>query len=529
MQKLNFVPGIDLSGTSDELPQVQNLVSGEWQLPKKMRTILHPVTGEDMYLVPDTELNEMDEYSRNLKEAPKSGLHNPLKNPERYLMLGKVTERAAAYLSTEDGLQYFTGLTQLAMPKSYKQCKGEVVVTRDFLLNFTSDRVRFLGKGSNSPGSHTGQQPNSFRWPYGASVIIFPFNFPIEIPVLQLMGALYMGNKVLIKGDSKVSIVLYEFLRLLHACGLPQEDVDFINCRGGVMGEFLRINAEHIKLCQFTGSSDTAELVSKTLNGKVRLEDAGFDWKILGPDVPKNPKMKEYIEWQCDQDAYAASGQKCSAQSILFVHDNWINGSDLMTNLKALAERRKLEDLTVGPVLSWNTESLLAHIDALLRIPGSDLMFGGKELSDHAIPLEYGAIEPTAVFIPFKEIKNHFKLVTTEVFAPFQVVTQYGDSDVSEMLEILEGMDNHLTAAVVSNDPIFQQRILEATVNGTTYCGWRARTTGAPQNHFFGPANDPRAAGIGTEEAILMTWSCHREIVYDQGDVNAGWTLPDPS
>lgn len=34
--------------------------------------------------------------------------------------------------------------------------------------------------------------------------IITPFNFPLEIPVLQLMGALYMGNKPLLKVDSKV-------------------------------------------------------------------------------------------------------------------------------------------------------------------------------------------------------------------------------------------------------------------------------------------------------------------------------------
>jgi hypothetical protein len=37
--------------------------------------------------------------------------------------------------------------------------------------------------------------------------------------------------------------------------------------------------------------------------------------------------------------------------------------------------------------------------------------------------------------------------------------------------------------------------VLAATINGTTYCGIRARTTGAPQNHWFGPAGDPRAAG----------------------------------
>ena len=50
------------------------------------------------------------------------------------------------------------------------------------------------------------------------------------------------------------------------------------------------------------------------------LEDAGFDWKILGPDVTEF----DYVAWQCDQDAYAATGQKCSAQSILFQHSNWV-------------------------------------------------------------------------------------------------------------------------------------------------------------------------------------------------------------
>ena len=45
--------------------------------------------------------------------------------------------------------------------------------------------------------------------------------------------------------------------------------------------------------------------------------------------------------------------------------------------------------------------------------------------------------------------------------------------------------------------------------------GPRARTTGAPQNHWFGPAGDPRGAGIGTPEAIRLVWSCHRELISD--------------
>jgi 1-pyrroline-5-carboxylate dehydrogenase len=79
---------------------------------------------------------------------------------------------------------------------------------------------------------------------------------------------------------------------------------------------------------------------------------------------------------------------------------------------------------------------------------------------------------------------------------------------------------------VVSADPVFQQRILGATVNGTSYCGMRARTTAAPQNHWFGPCGDPRAAGIGTPEAIVATWSGHREIIMDQGELEPTWSVP---
>ncbi len=35
-------------------------------------------------------------------------------------------------------------------------------------------------------------------------VLITPFNFPLEIPALQLMGALYMGNKPLLHVDQRV-------------------------------------------------------------------------------------------------------------------------------------------------------------------------------------------------------------------------------------------------------------------------------------------------------------------------------------
>jgi len=338
------------------------------------------------------------------------------------------------------------------------------------------------------------------------------------------MGALYMGNKPVVKSAATTSLVLELFVRLLLEAGAPVTDIDVIHGSGLVMNTL--ITKGPIRLTQFTGSAGVAEKLSRETAGKVRIEDAGFDWKILGPDVSN----QDYVAWQSDQDAYASTGQKCSAQSLLFMHKNW-EKTDFLEKIKKLAARRKLEDLTVGPVLSHTTEDMLGHTTKLLKITGSKLLFGGKPLLNHTIPSIYGAIEPTAVFVPLLELlkKENFDLCCTEIFGPFQVVTSYADNEVEHVLEACERMSHHLTAAVVSNDIGFTQKILGRTVNGTTYTGIRARTTGAPQNHWFGPAGDPRGAGIGTPEAIRYVWSCHREIIVDYGPVPEKWEIPKSS
>jgi 1-pyrroline-5-carboxylate dehydrogenase len=178
-------------------------------------------------------------------------------------------------------------------------------------------------------------------------------------------------------------------------------------------------------------------------------------------------------------------------------------------------------------VLSWNNQQIKSHVDAVLAVPDAELLFGGSELTDHDIPDCFGAYEPTAIRVPLSELcGGHFELLTTELFGPFQIVASYGDADIESLLSLFERMSNHLTAAVVSEDVRFQNRVLAATVNGTTYCGLRARTTGAPQNHWFGPSGDPRGAGIGTREAIVTTWSAHREIIFDEGALPEGWSTP---
>ena len=217
-------------------------------------------------------------------------------------MLGEVSAAAARELEKPEVKAFFTALLQRVVGKHHKQCFGEVSVVQKFLTNFGADNVRQLARGFSIPGDHTGQESRGFRFPFGGVSIITPFNFPLEIPAIQTMSALFMGNRPVVKADSKVQPVIEQFLRMLIHVGLPASDLDLLYSNGPVMNKVL-VDAD-TRMCLFTGSQGVAERLVIDLKGKIKLEDAGFDWKILGPDVPpENSKNYDFAVWQADQDA----------------------------------------------------------------------------------------------------------------------------------------------------------------------------------------------------------------------------------
>ncbi|KAG5460127.1 MAG: hypothetical protein BJ554DRAFT_7864, partial [Olpidium bornovanus] len=428
----------------------------------------------------------------------------------------------------------------------------------------------------NVPGNHLGQRSQGLRWPYGPAVLITTFNFPLEIPVLQLMGALYMGNKVTFKADQRTAIVMHQFLLMMQLTEVPElgfqapmADIDFICCEGPVMGKFVEISKPRV--IQFTGSSKVAEHLSALTRGKVKIEDAGFDWKILGPDVSE----VDYVAWQCDQDAYAHTGQvgskagkrhrrrKCQGETDLSVEKSEMLCAERPLYARKLGQGEVCRQAgkTGGqavrpnafPGRPHNRAGPYRHDGALSRPrPGSSENPGGKSALRRQGARETFYSQGLRCSLTNRGLRAAARNPEAGEFWPLH----------HRDIRAFPDHHRHLTAAIVSNDLAFQQKCIGATVNGTTYVGIRARTTGAPQNHWyvqdacrlratgrtgtffrggfflcfsdllalsigrFGPCGDPRGGGIGTIEAIRLVWSCHREVIEDVGPVPKDWATP---
>lgn len=77
---------------------VQNCVNGEWQPQEDASASViefpHPLNKTvpyPIFSIPDT--TDVTPFVESLRQCPKTGLHNPLKNPERYVQLGEISRQ----------------------------------------------------------------------------------------------------------------------------------------------------------------------------------------------------------------------------------------------------------------------------------------------------------------------------------------------------------------------------------------------------------------------------------------------------
>ena len=148
LRRMSSVPSwatVDPFTMSAASPAVgRNLVGGKWCDAASQHSVVDPLNGEAFVKVPDTTVGEIGPFVERMASCPRSGVHNPIKNVGRYLMLGEVMVKGAHELGKPEVAEFFAQLIHRLVPKSKAQCAGEPAVTRKWMENYGSDQARRL-------------------------------------------------------------------------------------------------------------------------------------------------------------------------------------------------------------------------------------------------------------------------------------------------------------------------------------------------------------------------------------------------
>ncbi len=85
-----------------------NLVNGEWTSTQEYINLPDPLkAGQTLMQLPNTSMEEIQPFIDQLKSVPKSGLHNPFKNKERYLLYSEVNRKLVEVMHDPEVFNFF--------------------------------------------------------------------------------------------------------------------------------------------------------------------------------------------------------------------------------------------------------------------------------------------------------------------------------------------------------------------------------------------------------------------------------------
>ncbi len=282
------------------------------------------------------------------------------------------------------------------------------------------------------------QTSHTSRRPLGTVVCISPWNFPLAIFMGQITAALAMGNTVIAKPAETTPVIAYNAVKLLHRAGIPTDALQLILGKGSEAGATLTSSNKVHGIC-FTGSTNTAKLISKTLadNGRPNTpliaETGGMNAMIVDSTALLEQCVSDVVS-----SAFQSAGQRCSACRIVCVQDSIAD--DFITMLSGAMDLLNTGDpaqlsTDVGPVIDQSAFKMLQSYIEEGKSKWKTV--GQTQLFENAHNGYY--IPPTAFEIPcISELKE-------EKFGPILHIVRYSANKLEDLISEINALGYGLT------------------------------------------------------------------------------------
>ncbi|SEA58491.1 aldehyde dehydrogenase (NAD+) [Thalassobacillus cyri] len=328
-----------------------------------------------------------------------------------------------------------------------------------FLYSELDDHIKHLEEWMEpiyvkTPITHKGSKNYIIKEPYGNVLVIAPWNYPINLALAPIIGAIAAGNTVILKPSEltpNVSALLEEIIAETFEPGL------LTVLEGGkeTSQELLDQRFDYIF---FTGSIPVGKIVMEKASRHltpVTLELGGKSPAIVHKDAKLDLAAKRIV-W----GKFTNAGQTCIAPDYLFVHE------DVKDKLLVKIKKHIQSMYGKDPFENTDFTSIVSssHFDRLTGfLDNGEIVTGGRSKRERL------RIEPTVM----DDIGWDDPVMGEEIFGPILPVLTY--ENLSDAVETLQDQEKPLALYYFGKNEKDQKYVTETLsfgggcINDTLY------------------------------------------------------------
>lgn len=345
-----------------------------------------------------------------------------------------------------------------AMYRDFKKHPTEVAVTELYaVINEANHTIKHLKQWMgthkvSTPLNMLGTSGKVVYEPKGNSLIISPWNFPINLSFGPMISAIAAGNTVILK-PSELTPHSSGIMAQIVADLFPENEVAVIT--GGIetSTELLKLKFDHIF---FTGSPKVGKVVMAAAANhlsSVTLELGGKSPTIVDEtaNIKRSAKRIAWGKWM-------NNGQTCIAPDYIYVHRSKSDElvAELEKNIKNYySDDASKSDSYARVVSDGHTKRINGLIEDVEANPDNgEVVFGG------ITGIEERYISPTIVVNPSLDSK----LMQQEIFGPVLPVLLYDNLD--EVINFINSREKPLVLYIYSNKKSNIKKVVNYTSSG---------------------------------------------------------------
>jgi lactaldehyde dehydrogenase/glycolaldehyde dehydrogenase len=403
-----------MMGKSGKIEYHRLYIDGEWvdTQSDKYIPVENPATEETIGYVSDASRDDVQKALQSSQAAQLLWQQVPiLKRAELVtVLIEKLRPKQA----------YFAKLLSMEQGKTYQEALGEVHDTIAYMEYAVEGAKRI--KSDIMPVMNKDEAFVIKKVPYGVTLALCAWNYPLALVGRKLGPALVTGNTMIIKPHELTPLATTEFFQLVDEAGFPPGVVNLITGNGLETGNLL-VSSPIAKLVSVTGSVRAGQAIYKAAADHI----AGLTLELGGkaPFIVLNDANIDKAVDAAIVSRYSNCGQVCTCCDMIFVQEGV--AEEFTSKLLAKVANIKVGDpfdpnTTMGPKVS---RSDWEKIDALVKKTveeGATLVAGGKRPEGEQFEKGYW-YEPTVL----TNVTKDMTAAKEEIFGPVLPILRIKD------------------------------------------------------------------------------------------------------